>query len=745
MPVEILAPAGNADCFKAAVNAGANAIYIGLNEFSARKGAENFCVENLEQFVDFAHVFGVKVYVAINTLVKDNELEDLFNTVSKAYSKGADAFILQDMFLGKLLKETFPGICLHLSTQAGVCNEYGAMLAKEYGFSRVILARETAYEDIKKIAAIIETEAFVQGALCSSFSGHCYMSSFAGGMSGNRGYCKQPCRKKYIYSGKGFASFTGYNLSLSDLCLKDRVNALIEAGVSSFKIEGRMRSPEYVFSAVKVYNDALKGKNDSEYFKYLKRSFNRGNYTEGYFLKDMRGIISSKIQGNIGEFIGNIEKRKGKTLFVGSKEKFAPGDGFKVLRAGYEIGSARFERSEGNMVVLTGDNSLSVGDEVYITKDSAFSDFVLKQKRSVDITANLYFYKDKKAKCELLFKNDVLVVESDDIFVEAENIPLDEKTVVSAFLKVGDYPFNVDVRVCNMDSVFAARSVINEFRRKCYAAVYAKLSGAVNDVKNFVMPDFNRFTSDVKESKISLIISDISSARDCSVDRIIYRANDYASAEELGTVVAFSSKAEKFLYLPPYATGDDLAVFSKALECFDGVYAEGYYGIMLARKLNKKLMCGTGFNIFNGYDAYVASSLSGASDFVYSKELSFSEIKSSAALGYVLCLGNVQVMDLVYCPFSKQCSVCRRGNIYSLKDEGGRIFTVRRYKTNACRFEVYNPYDIVFDVSRVRLRLYDCTLIDSAAVKKLFGCKNADELKTVLPNFTSGNLNRGIK
>jgi putative protease len=209
MSVEILAPAGNAECFKAAVYAGANAIYIGLNEFSARKSAENFSIDNLEQYVSFAHLFDVKVYVAVNTLVKNSELPLFFEVISKAYEKGVDAFILQDMFLGKYIKEVLPEICLHLSTQAGVCNELGAVLAKEYGFDRVILARETRIEDMEKIAKIIETEAFVQGALCSSFSGHCYMSSFAGGMSGNRGFCKQPCRKKYVYSGNGFKSFKG--------------------------------------------------------------------------------------------------------------------------------------------------------------------------------------------------------------------------------------------------------------------------------------------------------------------------------------------------------------------------------------------------------------------------------------------------------------------------------------------------------------------------------------------------------
>ena len=187
--IELLAPSGDEKSFITAINAGADAIYIGMGDFSARKNAQNFNVENIAYYVSYAHALGVKVYVAINTLVKDDEIENLLKTVAPAYSAGVDAFILQDIFLADLLKKNFPDIVLHLSTQAGVNEVGGALLAKEYGFSRVILARETALEEIKEIAKIIETEIFVHGALCTAFSGHCYMSAYVGGNSGNRGLC----------------------------------------------------------------------------------------------------------------------------------------------------------------------------------------------------------------------------------------------------------------------------------------------------------------------------------------------------------------------------------------------------------------------------------------------------------------------------------------------------------------------------------------------------------------------------
>ena len=243
MKFEILAPAGNRECAFASLNAGADAIYLGLEEFSARQSAENFNAESLKEICAYAHLLGARVYVCLNTLVKDEEADAFFSCAVGAWNAGADALLIQDIFLGKLLKESYPEMVLHLSTQGGCCNEYGALLAKDYGFSRVVLARETPLKEIEKISAIIETEAFVQGALCSCFSGQCYFSSFAGNNSGNRGRCKQPCRKRYSIDRVGFEE-SAYALSLSDLSLGKKIDELIGAGDCYFKIEGRMRRKE---------------------------------------------------------------------------------------------------------------------------------------------------------------------------------------------------------------------------------------------------------------------------------------------------------------------------------------------------------------------------------------------------------------------------------------------------------------------------------------------------------------------
>ncbi len=277
---EILAPAGNEQCAYAAINAGCDALYLGLESFSARSAAENFSADSLEKLCLYAHALGVKVYAALNTVVKQNEVQSFADCAVTACNAGADALILQDIFLGGELKKVYPDLTLHLSTQAGVCNAYGAVMARDYGFSRVIAARETTLEDLAAISSVIECEAFVQGALCSCFSGQCYFSSFAGGNSGNRGRCKQPCRKKYEWNREAFGS-AAYRLSLSDLCVGEDIKKYIDAGVASFKIEGRMRRPEYVAAAVKYYRKLIGGTASPQDMTNLKRAYNRGNYTRG--------------------------------------------------------------------------------------------------------------------------------------------------------------------------------------------------------------------------------------------------------------------------------------------------------------------------------------------------------------------------------------------------------------------------------------------------------------------------------
>jgi len=746
MSIEILAPAGNAESFKAAINAGADAIYIGLNEFSARKNAENFSIENVRDYIKRAHLFGVKVYVAVNTLVKNSELDTFFDVIGKAYVAGADAFILQDMLLGKIIKANYPDIVLHLSTQAGVCNTYGAYLAKEYGFDRVILARETPISDIEKIAKIIETEVFVQGALCSSFSGHCYMSSFIGGLSGNRGYCKQPCRKKYTYKGEGFKPFTGYNLSLSDLCLKDYVKELAEAGVKSFKIEGRMRSPEYVYSAVKVYKECLDSKavDNGKTFKNLKKSFNRGEYTNGYFNGVASDIISSKTQGNIGDFCGKIVSIDSGVAKVKTNSSFTRDDGFKVLQNGYETGSAAYLRSRGNIAEFSVTKGVSVGDEIRITKDAALSNEVLSLNRALNVEVSLEFKENEVAKCLLTLKGRSVTLYSDAVFPSAGKQPMTEDDLIACFNKVGEYPFSVSFNRIIIENVFAPKSVLNAFRRKCYDALLQALTETEDREYKKILYN-SAFTSAVKNDKNIVIISDFSDLDLCFDCIVVLKPTSYLDRENINCFVNRFAEKEKYLYLPPYASEADLAILETDVTGFDGVYTESYYGIYLAEKLNLKFICGTGLNVFNDYDVEALCSYNNLASFVYSKELSLNEISEIKGKGKIFTFGNIQVMDLIYCPFSKKCGSCSKGDVYNLLDEDNRSFSVRRYRLSSCRFEVYNPYSLLSPVIDKDNNLFDFTLFNSNIVNDLLTDLDQPLLKEKLGACTRGNLVRGVK
>jgi putative protease len=288
--VELLAPCGNEKTLKAAVKAGANAVYLGAEKFSARAFAGNFDENKLSDAVKFANGEGVKVYLAVNTLITDREIKEAVNIIDRAHEAGAAAFILQDTGLAAIIKKRHTNIILHASTQTTAKSLDDVKMLGKLGFSRVVLARELTKKQIKEIAENTQTELeiFVHGALCSSYSGQCLMSSFIGGRSANRGKCAQPCRLPYKANKK-----SGVLLSLKDLCLIGHIDELAETGITSLKIEGRMKGEEYVRTVVGAYRAKLDGKAYQK--EKLLKVFDRGGYTDGYYTDNhsdmyMRGL-----------------------------------------------------------------------------------------------------------------------------------------------------------------------------------------------------------------------------------------------------------------------------------------------------------------------------------------------------------------------------------------------------------------------------------------------------------------------
>ena len=292
---EILAPAGSFEAVEAAVRCGADAVYLGAKQFSARASAQNFEPDELVKTIAFCHDRDVKLHLAVNTAVYDRELDSASRLIEFAAREGVDALIVSDLGVLSLAKKICPSLPLHASTQMGIASPSGAKAALELGFSRAVLARELSREEILEIAKenIIETEVFIHGALCMSVSGQCFLSSIIGKRSGNRGRCAQPCRLEC-----GIDSPKGYALSLKDLSLCSELSELASFGVTSFKIEGRMKRPEYVAAAVSLARAALLGKDDKELFELSRDIFSRSGFTDGYYKsqinKSMFGIRSGE-------------------------------------------------------------------------------------------------------------------------------------------------------------------------------------------------------------------------------------------------------------------------------------------------------------------------------------------------------------------------------------------------------------------------------------------------------------------
>ncbi len=703
--LELLAPCGDLKTYYIAVNSGADAVYLGLSDFSARKNAVNFTEEELCKAVRHAHILGVKVYVAFNTLVKQSELPAFFETLKKAYQIGVDAFILQDVFLGKYIRAEFPNIALHLSTQAGVCDENGALLAKEYGFDRVILARETPLSEIKRICKHIETECFVQGALCTCFSGHCYLSSFAGGNSGNRGRCKQPCRQKYALCVDGKKDFENYAISPSDLFVGDEISKYIEAGVASFKIEGRMRRGEYVGAAVKYYRTVLDGKMPTKtQYSDLKRTFNRGEYTKGLAFGQDQTFLSQNVQGHIGEEVGIIKKIVGKLVFIHSSHMPSVGDAFKIMRGEKETGSCyvtenSLRKKQFNGFFAETEDELRVGDKVRITTDVVVNQRLSTTSprlRSLDMEINLF--ENKKASATFVWKNQTVVVESDESFLAAINAEIDEKDIVTCFLKTGELPIVPTIKVKSWGRVFAPKSHLNAFRRKVYN-VFVSLFDLAREIhpKNVNLTQNSSTMRDIITRKKISIYNYILFFGKSDDEIVVFAPDDYGNKALYD--VFFEETAgvsERYLYLPAFFVKEDYDFVLPQISRFNGIYADGIGALYFAKTYNIPVIGGIGLNLFHAYDVMEIEKIT--KYFCFSKELSVKEINDVirvypfAKRGFIFANGTIKVMDFAYCIMGKTCKNCSLDgkNVLSLIDYAGREFPVRKVKASSCRFEMHN-------------------------------------------------------
>ena len=348
--IELLSPAGSPEAVIAAVQNGADAVYLGMGNFNARRGAKNFNDEEFARAVRYCRIRGCKVYVTLNTLVNDREVESALESARLASEAGADAILVQDLGLASAIRQYLPDMPLHASTQMSIHNLQGVETAAELGMTRAVLARELSIEQIRYIAknAPIETEVFVHGALCFCHSGQCYMSALIGQRSGNRGMCAQPCRLQYSLGGR----MDDHPLSLKDNCLVDKLQELEEAGVACVKIEGRMKRPEYTAIVTRIYANAIKEHRQpsAEEMESLERAFSRQGFTQGYYNGDLEDMFGVR-----GEPDKDAEKmftlaRKG---YSDGELRRVPVHFYTVCEKGQPIKAIAFD-DDGNKAVIAG-------------------------------------------------------------------------------------------------------------------------------------------------------------------------------------------------------------------------------------------------------------------------------------------------------------------------------------------------------------------------------------------------------
>ena len=390
MKKELLSPAGNKDCLYAAVHNGADAVYLGGKLFGARKFAGNFTKEELKEAVEYAHLYGVKVYVTVNTIIYNDEVESLLEYIDYLYLIGVDALIMQDIGMISLVKKRYPDLEINASTQIHNHNNYAISLLKELGIKKVVLDRELSLKEIELLDSSIEKEVFIHGALCNSYSGCCLFSSMNGGRSGNRGECVQSCRLPYklIKNNEYIDTPDKYLLSTRELNTTNRIKQLMESDISSFKIEGRMKSPSYVGYITKIYRKLIdnyyQGKSlelTIEEQDNLKILFNR-EFTNGYLFNDK--VMNIKSSNHQGLEIGKVIEITAKKIKI------------KLTKILYQEDGIRFKNSGLGMIanMIYNDKDLLVnkgnpGDIIYL--DNKIN---LKEKDIVVKTSSVYLEKE---------------------------------------------------------------------------------------------------------------------------------------------------------------------------------------------------------------------------------------------------------------------------------------------------------------------------------------------------------------
>ncbi len=683
--VEILAPAGSFDSVVAAVRCGANAVYLGAKQFSARASAQNFELNELAETVAFCHERDVKVYLALNTAVTDKELAAAAELVENAARLGVDALIVSDLGIVSLVRKICPDLPIHASTQMGIASAEGVKFARELGISRVVLARELSGKEIEEITrnSDIETEVFVHGAHCMCISGQCYFSALLGSRSGNRGRCAQPCRLDFGIEGEKAA----YALSLKDMSLSSYIRELADMGVTSFKIEGRMKRPEYVAAAVSLIKASLCGEDNRELLKLCEDVFSRSGFTDGYY----KGKISDKMFGYRTK--DDVESAK---------------TALPLLHELY-----RKERQSVPLKV----SLVSSGDSVTLK---------LEDNRSNVAAASLKVQKTQDSK-------------------------FNKQKVMENLSRLGSTPYFIeqfDFKV--EDDVFLAPSVVNALRRQAVEKL-SQMRRKAPSRQIFTPQIITKNTKTNKTQSIYARFENMGQlASNCGLcDKAILPINQIIKNKENLTpeiLEKLIAELPRHAFLSDKALEREMSEV-KALGVNE-VCVQNLGQINIAKKLDMKMMLGAFMNTYNS-EALTCLSENGVTSAVASFELSqrdISALSSEINLG-ALVFGRLPLMITRACPLNtvRSCKTCKSGGGFLTDRTGRKMPIVCRGAVS----EIYNADILVADVSDGKFNSVDFLLCyftfeNENECKKVLCSIKSGKTPEINAPFTRGLYKKGV-
>ena len=760
--VELLAPVGSFEALKAAVQNGANAVYLGGKDFGARASANNFDRDELKEAVKYAHIRGVQVFVTTNTLRKENEIDDFLEYAKFLYDIDVDAIILQDIGMARLIKRELPDFELHASTQMVAHSLEDVKYLESVGFDRVVLAREVTVEEIKYICdnCKADIEVFVHGALCVCYSGQCLMSSMIGNRSGNRGRCAQPCRQRYelidVYTGEVVNSNGDYLLSPRDLNAIEEIDKVIDAGVHSLKIEGRMKRPEYVATVIDGYRKTIdeylatnKLNVSDETINDLYTIFNR-KFTKGLLLGDVgKDMMNSQLPNNQGLYVGTVVdyNKKAKRLKIKLANTLKKGDGINlgggtigriikngnIETIGYKgetieldfVGEAR----KGQIVFKTSDSELMDRVQATFTQDKEFVKNIIDAKITIKLGQKpILTLKDRHS--------NEATIEGDKIVEEAMKVALSKEKVETQLRKLGNTPYELDLLEIELDdNVSLPISLLNQMRRDCIELLDKERVSIKNrKYKNKIVKYKPVLYNRNKQQEISVKVKNLEqleSALECGVDRIYY---EDTNTIDKGMSLAMKYNKKVIYSAPRIIRNKEYNHLAKANNAGVESVQVGNYGSIDYFK-DKKLNIDYYLNAFNSETINYYKEI-GADTLCISQELNINEIKETIKYTDIniesVVYGYTPLMITEYCPMGvivrdckkdKRVAKCKE-SIYALRNSKGDEFRVSQ--DIFCRSTIYNSnvtcmLDNLYELHEIGINVLrlDFTLEDKETVKEV--------------------------